>query len=185
VSFCCAPPTNEKRRQLMVFKPRGSVSLWSHISKIAHCQHFRTTRATTSSSFLFGMTSIWFQPRRALRQRVLTITTLSTTFPLSWRCHSRGNSVGLESQRYFASVRGGILKIDEAVQQALHENRPVVALESTLVAHGMPFPENVALCQRLSTIFRSKGVEPATIAASDYLWTSCTIWPLPRRKIAY
>jgi len=59
------------------------------------------------------------------------------------------------------------LRILPAVQQALNENRPVVALESTIVAHGMPYPENVDLCRRLADILRERGVEPATIALRD------------------
>ncbi len=74
---------------------------------------------------------------------------------------------GYHPQRSFGSIPRSVLKIDASVQRALHENRPVVALESTIVAHGMPFPENVQLCQRLATIFRNKGVEPATIAVKD------------------
>lgn len=59
------------------------------------------------------------------------------------------------------------LQIYEPVQQALYENRPVVALESTIVSHGMPFPENLSLSRTVAEILRNKGVEPATIAVKD------------------
>ena len=57
----------------------------------------------------------------------------------------------------------GWIQIDARVQSALRAGQPVVALESTIVAHGMPYPENWLLSQRVATILRSKGVEPATI----------------------
>jgi pseudouridine-5'-phosphate glycosidase/sugar/nucleoside kinase (ribokinase family) len=57
--------------------------------------------------------------------------------------------------------------IDAAVKRALALNRPVVALESTIVAHGMPFPENFNLCLQVETILRNAGVEPATIAVKN------------------
>jgi len=60
-----------------------------------------------------------------------------------------------------------LVKIDEAVQDALANGRPVVALESTIVAHGMPYPQNLHLSQKVASILRSKGVEPATIAVKD------------------
>lgn len=62
---------------------------------------------------------------------------------------------------------GSIIQIDKAVQDALANNRPVVALESTIVAHGMPYPENLNLSKKVARILRSKGVEPATIAVRD------------------
>ena len=49
-----------------------------------------------------------------------------------------------------------LLRIDPVVQRALDENRPVVALESTIVAHGMPFPENLLLAQQVEGILQSK-----------------------------
>ncbi len=50
------------------------------------------------------------------------------------------------------------------VQEALHEGRPVVALESTIIAHGMPFPKNVETALRVEQIVRSAGAVPATCA---------------------
>jgi pseudouridine-5'-phosphate glycosidase/sugar/nucleoside kinase (ribokinase family) len=62
-----------------------------------------------------------------------------------------------------------LLRIDPAVQRALRAGRPVVALESTIVAHGMPYPENWHLSQRVAAILRGKGVEPATIGTCKYM----------------
>jgi pseudouridine-5'-phosphate glycosidase len=50
------------------------------------------------------------------------------------------------------------------VQDALAENRPVVALESTIIAHGMPHPQNLETAQALEQIIRDHGAVPATIA---------------------
>lgn len=56
------------------------------------------------------------------------------------------------------------LQISPKVQKALDEGRPVIALESTIISHGMPYPQNVEtalLCERTA---RENGAEPATIA---------------------
>lgn len=56
------------------------------------------------------------------------------------------------------------LCIAPAVQQALHNNKPVVALESTLISHGLPFPYNRDLALELEKIVADNGATPATIA---------------------
>ncbi len=56
------------------------------------------------------------------------------------------------------------LSIHKEVQEALHNKQPVIALESTLIAHGMPFPENEQTAIELEAIARAEGVVPATIA---------------------
>lgn len=60
--------------------------------------------------------------------------------------------------------RNNLLQIHPAVQQALALHKPVVALESTILAHGMPYPENLQLANKLAALLRARGVEPATIA---------------------
>jgi pseudouridine-5'-phosphate glycosidase len=50
------------------------------------------------------------------------------------------------------------------VAQALHDGDPVVALESTIISHGMPYPENVAMAREVEAIVRAAGAVPATIA---------------------
>ena len=60
-----------------------------------------------------------------------------------------------------------ILKVLPEVSEALSLGKPVVALESTILAHGLPYPENIQLAKDLSSIIRSKGVVPATIAVKD------------------
>lgn len=50
------------------------------------------------------------------------------------------------------------------IQQALDENKPVVALESTILSHGMPYPENLDFAHRVEEVIRSLGGIPATCA---------------------
>jgi pseudouridylate synthase len=52
----------------------------------------------------------------------------------------------------------------EAVQAAQSAGRPVVALESTIIAHGMPYPDNVRTAREVEEVVRALGAEPATIA---------------------
>jgi pseudouridine-5'-phosphate glycosidase len=61
-------------------------------------------------------------------------------------------------------------EIAAEVQEALAGNRPVVALESTIIAHGMPHPQNLETAQALEQIIRDHGAVPATIAviAGDF-----------------
>ncbi len=56
------------------------------------------------------------------------------------------------------------LSISPEVQQALDEGRPVVALESTIISHGMPYPQNVETALRVEQTIRDNGAVPATIA---------------------
>lgn len=53
------------------------------------------------------------------------------------------------------------------VSQALAEGRPVVALESTIITHGMPFPDNTSMAAEVEDIVRVEGAVPATIAVMD------------------
>ena len=56
------------------------------------------------------------------------------------------------------------LDIKPEVAQALKEGRPVVALESTIISHGMPYPQNVETALNVEKIIRENGDVPATIA---------------------
>ena len=56
------------------------------------------------------------------------------------------------------------LDIKPEVAQALAEGRPVVALESTIISHGMPYPQNVETALNVERIVRENGAVPATIA---------------------
>ena len=56
------------------------------------------------------------------------------------------------------------LDISPEVQAALKEHKPVVALESTIISHGMPYPQNVETALNVEKIIRENGAVPATIA---------------------
>jgi pseudouridine-5'-phosphate glycosidase len=56
------------------------------------------------------------------------------------------------------------LNIHPEVQEALAANKPVVALESTIIAHGMPYPENAKTALAVEEVIRKHGAVPATVA---------------------
>ena len=56
------------------------------------------------------------------------------------------------------------LEISPEVSRALSEGRPVVALESTIISHGMPYPQNVETALQVESIIREHGAVPATTA---------------------
>jgi pseudouridine-5'-phosphate glycosidase len=57
--------------------------------------------------------------------------------------------------------------LSPAVAAAQAAGRPVVALESTIVAHGMPYPQNVQTAREVEALIRTHGAEPATVAVMD------------------
>ena len=57
-----------------------------------------------------------------------------------------------------------ILKISPKVKAALEAGKPVIALESTIISHGMPYPQNVETALRCEQMARANGAEPAPIA---------------------
>ena len=56
------------------------------------------------------------------------------------------------------------LDISREVKEALASGKPVVALESTIISHGMPYPQNVETALQVEKIIRENGAVPATIA---------------------
>jgi pseudouridine-5'-phosphate glycosidase len=89
------------------------------------------------------------------------------------------------------------LKTNREVATALSDHRPIVALESTVIAHGLPHPQNLETALRLEQIVREGGATPATIAVLngklhvgldsqqlEYLATSRDIKKLSTRDLA-
>ena len=73
------------------------------------------------------------------------------------------------------------LSVSPEVAKALEENKPVVALESTIISHGMPYPQNVETALRVEQVIRDHGAVPATIAIlGGKLKAGCT-----REEIEY
>ena len=56
------------------------------------------------------------------------------------------------------------ISINSEIEKALSKKQPVLALESTIIVHGMPYPENVEFARHAETLVRKHGVIPATIA---------------------
>ncbi|MCD7456434.1 hypothetical protein HAX54_031738 [Datura stramonium] len=61
----------------------------------------------------------------------------------------------------------GWIKISPEVSEALKHGSPIVALESTIISHGMPYPQNFETAKELEIIVRENGAVPATIAILD------------------
>lgn len=66
-----------------------------------------------------------------------------------------------------APLSGGPVVLSEEVREALDRRRPVVALESTILAHGLPRPRNLAVGLELEALVRAHGAVPATVAVLD------------------
>ena len=90
------------------------------------------------------------------------------------------------------------LDISSEVKEALKEGKPVVALESTIIAHGMPYPKNVETAMKVEELIRREGAVPATIGILngrlkaglskeeiDYMGKEDNIYKVSRRDIAY
>ena len=60
-----------------------------------------------------------------------------------------------------------LIDLHPEVKEALENNKPVIALESTIISHGMPYPQNVEMATTVENIIREGGAVPATIAIMD------------------
>ncbi|XP_050771303.1 uncharacterized protein LOC127029625 [Gymnogyps californianus] len=60
-------------------------------------------------------------------------------------------------------LHGAYFKIQPSVQEALMEGRPVVALESTIITHGMAYPQNLSMAREVEEIVTTNGAVPATV----------------------
>ncbi|XP_051916675.1 uncharacterized protein zgc:136858 isoform X3 [Hippocampus zosterae] len=58
-------------------------------------------------------------------------------------------------------------QVHPSVSQALAENRPVVALESTIITHGMPYPRNLSTAREVEAIVRAQDATPATVGVIE------------------
>lgn len=91
-----------------------------------------------------------------------------------------------------------LLTILPEVAQALSEGKPVVALESTIISHGMPYPKNVETALAVEAMVRQQGAVPATIAIMDgkchvglsaeqieYFGKANNVWKVSLRDMPY
>ena len=74
---------------------------------------------------------------------------------------------GLSAISAYLCPNMNILQISPSVQEALRQGAPVVALESTIISHGMPFPQNMETALRVEEEVRQAGAVPATCAIID------------------
>ncbi|MDZ4794731.1 MAG: pseudouridine-5'-phosphate glycosidase [Bacteroidota bacterium] len=90
------------------------------------------------------------------------------------------------------------LNILSEIQEALATNKPVVALESTIISHGMPYPKNVETALAVEQVVRDNGAVPATIAIMngkcyvgltseqlDYFGNATDVWKVSLRDMPY
>ena len=91
-----------------------------------------------------------------------------------------------------------LLQIQDEVQKALIDRKPIVALESTIIAHGMPYPKNVETALAVEETIRNNGAVPATIAIMngkccvgldkdqlEYFGKAKDVWKVSLRDIPY
>src|SRR5215212_4085490 len=69
--------------------------------------------------------------------------------------------------RRMARSMSSAVRIEPEVAEALASGTPVVALESTLIAHGLPRGRNLEVARELESVVRAEGAVPATIAVVD------------------
>ena len=90
------------------------------------------------------------------------------------------------------------LALSTEVRSALQEQRPIVALESTVIAHGLPYPTNVEVAQAMEATIREEGAVPATIGIANgkivvglspdeitHLGTAQDVQKVSRRDLAF
>ncbi|WP_158734791.1 pseudouridine-5'-phosphate glycosidase [Alteribacillus sp. YIM 98480] len=65
------------------------------------------------------------------------------------------------------NVKDDVLVFSKELKDAMQNNKPVVALESTIISHGMPYPQNVETALEVEDLIRDNGAIPATIAIID------------------
>jgi len=75
--------------------------------------------------------------------------------------------VWVTQSRTLIMSRNKFISVSPEVASALAANQPVVALESTVIAHGLPRPQNLETAKRLEQIVRAEGATPATIAVLE------------------
>ncbi len=64
-------------------------------------------------------------------------------------------------------MSGQVITLQEEVRKAIAERAPVVALESTVITHGLPYPQNLQLAQDMEAEVRQQGALPATVGVVD------------------
>ncbi|XP_070763979.1 uncharacterized protein [Enoplosus armatus] len=74
---------------------------------------------------------------------------------------------GVTTYQSRLSKNDSLFRVHPSVSQALAENKPVVALESTIITHGMPYPHNLRTAKEVEAIVRAEGATPATVGVIE------------------
>jgi pseudouridylate synthase len=95
-------------------------------------------------------------------------------------------------------MRNAFLEVQPEIRNAILEGKPVVALESTIISHGMPYPRNIETALEVEDVVRSNGAVPATIAIMngkccvglnkdqlEYFGSAKDIWKVSLRDMPY
>ncbi|KAJ2855410.1 hypothetical protein J3B02_002183 [Coemansia erecta] len=83
-------------------------------------------------------------------------------------CHALPKTLPVyRSYSMFSNALSPYIKLSSSVERALDNGEPVVALESTIISHGMPYPQNVETAQQVERIVADNGSTPATVALID------------------
>ncbi|KDP43637.1 hypothetical protein JCGZ_22951 [Jatropha curcas] len=88
---------------------------------------------------------------------------MTTSSAMSRLSHLQGHLSPTDSN----SKIGRLVKLSPEVSRALSSGQPVVAVESTIISHGMPYPQNLETAREVEAIVRKNGAVPATIAILD------------------
>ncbi|XP_070828609.1 uncharacterized protein [Chaetodon trifascialis] len=74
---------------------------------------------------------------------------------------------GITTYESRLSKNDSLFRVHPSVSQAVAENKPVVALESTIITHGMPYPHNLSTAKEVEAIVRAEGAIPATVGVIE------------------
>ncbi|XP_030071482.1 uncharacterized protein LOC115478317 [Microcaecilia unicolor] len=77
----------------------------------------------------------------------------------------RSCTIGVAHGTYIGKrlLHDSLIRISSCVKEALNDGKPVVALESTIISHGMPYPCNISIARKVEDIVRHNGSVPATV----------------------
>nr|XP_047935140.1 pseudouridine-metabolizing bifunctional protein C1861.05-like isoform X3 [Anser cygnoides] len=92
-----------------------------------------------------------------------TILTHKMITKITCRLGSCVSTVACRTTQVRRFLHGAYFRIQPSVQEALMEGRPVVALESTIITHGMAYPQNLSMAREVEKIVTTNGAVPATI----------------------
>ena len=87
--------------------------------------------------------------------------------PVHTYCSTRIITKAIQNRDGGNYIMKNYIEIAKEVQHAQAEGKAIVALESTIISHGMPYPQNVKMAREVEQIIRDHGAVPATIAIID------------------